>query len=137
MGLRIDLLDLLDALQSPDNNRRVNKAQIAGPLEARHQAAQCGGRRAFFEATQSFALASLQSKMDADDIASIRSAPKTNTTRVRGETTEERRERKQTVKEERRERRQERKSNKTAFKDEKKRLDAQRSRVVVDGRPLR
>ncbi|KAI6241129.1 Protein LTV1-like protein [Aphelenchoides fujianensis] len=71
------------------------------------------------------------------DVVSTRTGRSVCTVRSRGETTEERRERKAAVKAERRERREERKANKTAFKEEKKKMDAQRGHVWVSGRPMK
>ncbi|KAI6239439.1 Protein LTV1-like protein [Aphelenchoides fujianensis] len=71
------------------------------------------------------------------DVVSTRTGRSVCTVRSRGETAEERRERKAAVKAERRERREERKANKTAFKEEKKKMDAQRGHVWVSGRPMK
>ncbi|KAI6239799.1 Protein LTV1-like protein [Aphelenchoides fujianensis] len=71
------------------------------------------------------------------DVVSTRTGRSVCTVRSRGETTEERRERKAAVKAERRDRREERKANKTAFKEEKKKMDAQRGHVWVSGRPMK
>ncbi|TKR92529.1 hypothetical protein L596_007166 [Steinernema carpocapsae] len=60
-----------------------------------------------------------------DDTVSVMTGRSACTVRPKGETAEERRERKKMVKEERRERRQEKKSNKEAFKDMKKVVDRQ------------
>lgn len=73
--------------------------------------------------------------MDCDDAISTRSV--CSTVRSRGETAEERRERKRAVKEERRERRIEKKNLKDMFKTEKKLSDRQRSHVYVSGRTIR
>ncbi|KAI6195347.1 Protein LTV1-like protein [Aphelenchoides besseyi] len=75
-------------------------------------------------------------QMDVD-MVSTRTGRSVCTVRSRGETTEERRERKKAVKDERRDRRQERKANRVAFKEEKKRMDAQRGTVNVHGRPIK
>ncbi|KAI6198201.1 hypothetical protein M3Y94_01317000 [Aphelenchoides besseyi] len=71
------------------------------------------------------------------DVVSTRTGRSVCTVRSRGETTEERRERKKAVKDERRDRRQERKANRLAFKEEKKKMDAQRGTVNVHGRPIK
>ncbi|CAD5207805.1 unnamed protein product [Bursaphelenchus okinawaensis] len=71
-----------------------------------------------------------------DDTRSIRSAISTSTYRPKGETAEERRERKQGIKAERRIRRAEKKANKTVFKEEKKKMDAQRGNVHIDGKTI-
>lgn len=73
--------------------------------------------------------------MDCDDSVSSKSC--SNNIRFRGETAEERRQRKKTVKEERRERRVEKKTLKDMFKTEKKLSDRQRSHVYVSGRTIR
>ncbi|KAK0426355.1 hypothetical protein QR680_009664 [Steinernema hermaphroditum] len=65
-----------------------------------------------------------------DDTASVITGRSTCTVRPKGETPDERRERKKMVKEERRERRQEKKANKEAFKDMKKEIDKQAAEVM-------
>lgn len=71
---------------------------------------------------------------DTESVRTTRSI--CSTVRSRGETTDERRERKRAVKEERRERRAEKKTLKEMFKDEKKKTDAQRAVPYVSGRPI-
>jgi len=71
-----------------------------------------------------------------DDTDSVMTGRST-TVRPKGETPEERRERKKIVKEERRDRRQEKKSNKEAFKDMKKVVDRQVASVQPKAKRLK
>jgi protein LTV1 len=73
--------------------------------------------------------------MDIDKISVI-SGTSISTYRPKGETAEERRLRKQGIKEQQRERRVEKKMNKLAFKEEKRTMDKQASRIQVKGRTI-
>jgi protein LTV1 len=74
--------------------------------------------------------------MDIDKVSVI-SGASVSTYRPKGETAEERRLRKQGIKEQQRDRRMEKKMNKLAFKEEKRIMDKQASRVQVKGRSIK
>uniref|UniRef100_A0A914YQS4 Uncharacterized protein n=1 Tax=Panagrolaimus superbus TaxID=310955 RepID=A0A914YQS4_9BILA len=74
--------------------------------------------------------------MDIDKVSVI-SGASVSTYRPKGETAEERRLRKQGIKEQQRDRRMEKKMNKLAFKEEKRIMDKQASRLQVKGRSIK
>uniref|UniRef100_A0AC34FQN1 Protein LTV1 homolog n=1 Tax=Panagrolaimus sp. ES5 TaxID=591445 RepID=A0AC34FQN1_9BILA len=74
--------------------------------------------------------------MDIDKVSVI-SGASVSTFRPKGETAEERRLRKQGIKEAQRDRRMEKKMNKLAFKEEKRIMDKQSSRIQVKGRSIK
>ena len=71
-----------------------------------------------------------------DDDASMISAVSVSTVRPKGETPEERRIRKASIREERRKRREEKKCNQNAFKEMKKEMNRQRRNIKVNARPI-